>query len=150
MKLLKAPIVDDEQPARRGVYIPPHKFDDVEMCGQCRKGREAIDAVREKSPDIVFLDVQMPGIDGFEALRRPSGSDMPIIILGAAYDSLRSRLEAKALDHLLQPINDERPTKAIECAHQVRDEQLRASNAQGDDRRRSISASIRPSTSSHC
>ena len=84
--MLKALIVDDEPLARRGLEIRLQKFDDVEICGQSRNGREAIDAVREQSPDIVFLDIQMPGIDGFEVLRRLSGSDMPIVIFVTAYD----------------------------------------------------------------
>ena len=67
--MLKALIVDDEELARRGLQIRLQKFDDVEVCGECRNGREAIDAVREHSPDIVFLDVQMPGINGFDVLK---------------------------------------------------------------------------------
>jgi two-component system LytT family response regulator len=68
--MLKALIVDDEELARRGLEIRLQKFDDVEVSGECRNGREAIDAVREKSPDIVFLDVQMPGIDADARDRR--------------------------------------------------------------------------------
>ena len=123
--MLKALIVDDEQLARRGLDIRLQKFDDIEICGECRNGREAIDAVREQSPDIVFLDVQMPGIDGFEVLRRLSGSDMPIIIFVTAYDEFALKaFEANALDYLLKPINDERLSAAIERARQARDDKL--------------------------
>ena len=123
--MLKALIVDDEELARRGLDIRLRNFDDVQVCGECRNGREAIDAVREKSPDIVFLDVQMPGIDGFEVLRRLSGSDMPIIIFVTAYDEFALKaFEANALDYLLKPINDERLATAIERARQARDEKL--------------------------
>lgn len=123
--MLKALIVDDEELARRGLEIRLQKFDDVEICGECRNGREAIDAVREKSPDIVFLDVQMPGIDGFEVLRRLSGSDMPIVIFVTAYDEFALKaFEANALDYLLKPINDERLAEAIDRARQARDEKL--------------------------
>jgi two-component system LytT family response regulator len=123
--MLKALIVDDEELARRGLDIRLQKFDDVEVCGECRNGREAIDAVRERIPDIVFLDVQMPGIDGFEVLRRLSGSDMPIIIFVTAYDEFALKaFEANALDYLLKPINDERLATAIERARQARDEKL--------------------------
>ena len=76
--MLKALIVDDEELARRGLKIRLKKYDDVEICGECANGREAIESVRAASPDIVFLDIQMPGIDGFEVLRRLSGSDMPV------------------------------------------------------------------------
>ena len=114
--MLKALIVDDEELARRGLEIRLQKFDDVEVSGECRNGREAIDAVREKSPDIVFLDVQMPGIDGFEVLRRLSGSSMPIVIFVTAYDEFALKaFEANALDYLLKPINDERLAAARRC-----------------------------------
>ncbi len=123
--MLKALIVDDEPLARRGLEIRLQKFDDVEICGQSRNGREAIDAVREQSPDIVFLDIQMPGIDGFEVLRRLSGSDMPIVIFVTAYDEFALQaFEANALDYLLKPINDERLAETIERARQARDEKL--------------------------
>ena len=121
--MLKALIVDDEELARRGLDIRLQKFDDVEVCGECRNGREAIDAVREKSPDIVFLDVQMPGIDGFEVLRRLSGSSMPIVIFVTAYDEFALKaFDANALDYLLKPINDDRLAEAIERARHSLDE----------------------------
>lgn len=123
--MLKALIVDDEQLARRGLEIRLQQFNDVEICGQSRNGREAIDAVREQSPDIVFLDIQMPGIDGFEVLRRLSGSNMPIVIFVTAYDEFALKaFDANALDYLLKPINDERFAEAIERARQARDEKL--------------------------
>ena len=84
--MLSALIVDDEDLARRGLEIRLADFDDIEICGQARNGREAIAAVREHSPDLMFLDVQMPGMDGFEVLRRLSGSRMPEIIFVTAYD----------------------------------------------------------------
>ena len=120
--MLKALIVDDEELARRGLEIRLQKFDDVEICGECTNGREAIDAVREKVPDIVFLDVQMPGIDGFGVLRRLSGRDMPIVIFVTAYDEFALQaFEANALDYLLKPINDERLREAIERARKYID-----------------------------
>ena len=123
--MLKALIVDDEELARRGLEIRLRKFDDVEICGECRNGREAIEAVRATSPDIVFLDIQMPGIAGFEVLRRLSGSDMPIIVFVTAYDEFALKaFDANALDYLLKPINDERLAEAIERARQARDEKL--------------------------
>jgi two-component system LytT family response regulator len=123
--MLKALIVDDEVLARRGLEIRLQKFDDVEICGECRNGREAIDAVRATRPDIVFLDVQMPGIDGFEVLRRLSGSDMPIVVFVTAYDEFALKaFDANALDYLLKPINDDRLAEAIERARKARDERL--------------------------
>lgn len=123
--MLKALIVDDEQLARRGLEIRLQKFEDLEICGQCRNGREAIEAIRAQSPDIVFLDVQMPGIDGFQVLRRLSGSRMPIVIFVTAYDEFALKaFEANALDYLLKPINDERLDEAVQRARRARDEKL--------------------------
>ena len=121
--MLKALIVDDEELARRGLEIRLSKFADIEICGQSRNGREAIEAIRSERPDIVFLDVQMPGIDGFEVLRRLSGSDMPIVVFVTAYDKFALQaFEANALDYLLKPINDERLAEAIARARRVVDE----------------------------
>jgi len=121
--MLKVLIVDDEELARRGLEIRLARFADIEICGQCRNGREAIDAIRAQRPDVVFLDVQMPGIDGFEVVRRLSGSDMPIVIFVTAYDSFALQaFEANALDYLLKPINDQRLDDAIGRARRVIDE----------------------------
>lgn len=115
--MLKALIVDDEELARRGLEIRLEKFRNITVCGQSRNGREALIAVREQSPDLMFLDVQMPGMDGFDVLRRLSGSDMPAVIFVTAYDEFALKaFDANALDYLLKPINDERLAEAIERA----------------------------------
>lgn len=112
--MLKALIVDDEELARRGLEIRLGGFEDISICGQCRNGREALTAIRDQRPDLVFLDVQMPGMDGFGVLRRLSGSDMPAIIFVTAYDEFALKaFEANALDYLLKPINDDRLAEAI-------------------------------------
>ncbi len=123
--MLRALIVDDEELARRGLEIRLAHFADIEVCGQARNGREALAAVREHAPDLLFLDVQMPGMDGFEVLRRLSGSAMPEIIFVTAYDEFALKaFEANALDYLLKPINDERLHEAIERARRHSDEKL--------------------------
>ncbi len=115
--MLRALIVDDEELARRGLEIRLEKFDDLEICAQSRNGREALTAVREHSPDLMFLDVQMPGMDGFDVLRNLSTSNMPAVIFVTAYDEFALKaFEANALDYLLKPINDERLAEAIERA----------------------------------
>ena len=120
--MLRALIVDDEELARRGLEIRLAGYEDVEICAQARNGREALAAVREYAPDIMFLDVQMPGMDGFEVLRRLSGSAMPEIIFVTAYDEFALQaFEANALDYLLKPINDDRLGEAIERARRHRD-----------------------------
>jgi len=121
--MLSALIVDDEELARRGLEIRLAEFDDIEICGQSRNGREAIAAVREHSPDLMFLDVQMPGMDGFEVLRRLAGSNMPEIIFVTAYDEFALQaFDANALDYLLKPINDDRLREAIERARRNSEE----------------------------
>lgn len=121
--MLKALIVDDEELARRGLEIRLSKFDDVEICGQSRNGREALEAVREQSPDLMFLDVQMPGMDGFDVLKNMSTSNMPAVIFVTAYDEFALKaFDANALDYLLKPINDDRLAEAVERARQNLDE----------------------------
>src|SRR5210317_2107502 len=115
--MLSALIVDDEELARRGLEIRLAEYGDIEICSQARNGREALEAVREQSPDLLFLDIQMPGMDGFEVLRRLSGSNMPEIIFVTAYDEFALKaFDANALDYLLKPINDDRLREAIERA----------------------------------
>jgi len=111
---LKTLIVDDEQLARRGLEIRLRQFDDIVIVGQSRNGREALDAIRDTSPDLLFLDIQMPGMDGFEVLRRMSGNNMPAVIFVTAFDEFAVQaFDANALDYLLKPINDDRLADAI-------------------------------------
>lgn len=133
--MLRALIVDDEELARRGLEIRLAGIDGVEICGQARNGREALAAVRDLAPDLLFLDVQMPGMDGFDVLRNLSGSAMPAIVFVTAFDEFALKaFEANALDYLLKPINDDRLREAVEraqrhheekCADEQRDRLLR-------------------------
>ena len=84
--MIRALIVDDEELARRGLELRLEQFDDIEICGQSRNGREALIDFREHSPDVMFLDVQMPGMDGFDVLQQLAGSEMPVVIFVTAYD----------------------------------------------------------------
>tara|TARA_R110002096_G_scaffold154_15_gene837 strand:+ start:4475 stop:5284 length:810 start_codon:yes stop_codon:yes gene_type:complete len=123
--MLRALIVDDEELARRGLEIRLQKFPDIEICAQSRNGREALIAVQEHSPDLMFLDVQMPGMNGFDVLRSMSTSNMPAVIFVTAYDEFALRaFDANALDYLLKPINDDRLAEAIERARRECDEKL--------------------------
>jgi two-component system LytT family response regulator len=76
--MLKALIVDDEELARRGLEIRLEKFPDISVCAHSRNGREALIAVREHSPDLMFLDIQMPGMDGFIAGLRCQCPGLPV------------------------------------------------------------------------
>lgn len=117
---MRALIVDDEPLARRGVAFRLKKFRDVEIVGECADGSSAIEKILELSPDVVFLDVQMPGMDGFEVLRALPREDMPLVIFLTAYEQHALRaFDVHALDYLLKPVDDERFSTAVERARQV-------------------------------
>jgi two-component system, LytTR family, response regulator len=119
---VRALIVDDEPLARRGVALRLKKFRDVEVVGECGDGSSAVEKIVELSPDVVFLDVQMPGMDGFEVLRALPGEDLPSVIFLTAYEQHALRaFEVHALDYLLKPVNDERFGDAVQRARQVKD-----------------------------
>jgi len=83
---IRAIIVDDEPLARRGLEIRLRDFKDFEIVAQCANGREAIEAVARQAPDLMFLDIEMPGIDGFEVLRRIPQTSMPMVVFVTAFD----------------------------------------------------------------
>ncbi|MBT8079458.1 MAG: LytTR family DNA-binding domain-containing protein [Gammaproteobacteria bacterium] len=112
--MLKALIVDDEALARRGLEIRLQHVDDLQIVGQCANGREALHAIREQKPDIMFLDVQMPGMSGFDVLAQIPSSEMPAVIFVTAFDEFALKaFDANAIDYLLKPINDDRLSEAI-------------------------------------
>ena len=120
MDKLRALIVDDEELARRGLEIRLARYPWIEVCGQSRNGRESLEHVRRLRPDVVFLDIQMPGMDGFTVLRQLAGADMPIVIFVTAFDKYAIKaFEANALDYLLKPIDDDRLRAAVERAREA-------------------------------
>jgi len=119
---VRALIVDDEPLARRGVALRLKKFRDVEVVGECGDGSSAVEKILELSPDVVFLDVQMPGMDGFEVLRALPSQDLPSVIFLTAYEQHAVRaFDVHALDYLLKPVDDERFDNAVQRARQVKD-----------------------------
>jgi two-component system LytT family response regulator len=119
---VRALIVDDEPLARRGVALRLKKFKDVEIVGECGDGSSAVEKILALSPDVVFLDVQMPGMDGFEVLRALPSENLPSVIFLTAYErhALRA-FEVHALDYLLKPVDDERFSAAVQRARQMGD-----------------------------
>lgn len=116
---MRALIVDDEPLARSGVELRLNGFEDIEVVGQCEDGLAAIEKIRELKPDLVFLDVQMPGMDGFEVLRALPRESLPAVIFLTAFEQYALQaFEVHALDYLLKPINDERFSAAIERVRQ--------------------------------
>lgn len=105
---MRVVIADDEPPARRTLRVLARRDPDVAIVAECRNGAETIDAVREKKPDVLLLDVQMPGLDGFDVVEL-LGEEAPVIIFITAYDQYAIRaFEVQAVDYLLKPFTDER------------------------------------------
>ena len=108
-------IVDDEPLARRGLALRLQRHSDVEIVAEAGNGREAFFAISEHQPELMFLDVQMPGVDGFELLRAVPSAQMPLTIFVTAYDQYALKaFEANALDYLLKPVEDARLDIALE------------------------------------
>ena len=119
---MKALIVDDEPLARRGVAVRLKKFKDIEIAGECGDGLAAVEKILELSPDLVFLDIQMPGMDGFEVLRALPAKNLPHIIFLTAHEQHALRaFEVHALDYLLKPVDDDRFLAAVERARKLND-----------------------------
>ncbi len=114
-KVLTTLIVDDESLARRGLKHRLKDIADIEVIGEARNGREALQLIAEKKPDLVFLDIQMPGISGFEVVRQLDVKTMPIILFLTAYDEYAVQaFEVNALDYILKPIDEERLHQVLE------------------------------------
>lgn len=110
---IKTIIVDDVELARDRINM---LLDDaeIEIIAECENGREAIEAIRNLQPDLVFLDVQMPKIDGFDVINAIGVDKMPIVIFVTAYDEFALRaFEVNAVDYLLKPFDEQRLAKAV-------------------------------------
>src|ERR1700678_3799037 len=119
---MRALIVDDEPLSRRGVSLRLHKFADVEIVDECGDGLSAAKKILELLPDVVFLDVQMPGMNGFEVLQCLPKENLPSVIFLTAYEQHALRaFEVHALDYLLKPVDDERFSAAVQRARQAGD-----------------------------
>lgn len=109
MAEIRALIVDDEPLARRGIRQLLAPYRDVVVVGECRNGREAVRALADARPDLVFLDVAMPGLDGFGAIRVHGVERMPLTVFVTAHDEFAVRaFEAEALDYLVKPLSEAR------------------------------------------
>ncbi len=116
---IRALIVDDEPLARQRVRSLLGEEPDVEVIGESGDGFEAVDQIQATRPDMVFLDVQMPEMDGFEVLRRIPRALLPVVIFTTAYDQHALRaFEVNALDYLLKPF---KPTRFKEAVQRARD-----------------------------
>lgn len=116
---IRAAIVDDEPLARRRIRNLLAEAADVSIIAECANGKDAIESLEETPPDLLFLDIQMPEIDGFDVLQAIGVDRVPAVIFVTAYDQFALRaFEAHALDYLLKPFDDERFTVTLQRARE--------------------------------
>lgn len=107
-------IVDDEPLARDAIRVLLRNDPDIEIAGECRDGQSAVDTLRAGNIDLIFLDVQMPGMTGFDVVKEIGPEKMPVIIFVTAFDNHAvAAFEAQALDYLLKPIDDDRFERSL-------------------------------------
>ncbi len=117
MERIRALVVDDEPVARDGIRVLLDDDPDIEIVGDCADGREAVEAIENLSPQLVFLDVQMPELDGFGVIERVGAENMPVVIFVTAYDQYALKaFDVAAIDYLLKPFDDERFALAVSRA----------------------------------
>ncbi len=122
---MKIAIVEDSRLARQELKSLLSKFEDLELTGEAANGEQAIQLIHEKQPDLVFFDIHLPGMDGFEILEKLDES--PLIIFTTAYDEYAIQsFEYNTLDYLLKPINPTRLEKAVEKARQLHQNQQKS------------------------
>ncbi len=122
MTKIRTLVVDDEPMARERILGLLAQEADVEVVGQCSDGRQAISAIQQLSPELVFLDVQMPAIDGFGVIRQVGAERMPMVVFVTAYDEYALQaFEVHALDYLLKPFGRDRLQQCLDHARHQRD-----------------------------
>src|ERR1700732_386302 len=115
-------IVDDEKPARDELAFLLKGFSEINVIGQGKNGVEAVALIKEHAPDLVFLDVQMPGLDGFGVLKKLVERKLriPQIVFATAYDNYAIQaFEVSAVDYILKPFDKARIAKAIQRAKKM-------------------------------
>ena len=116
---IRAAIVDDEPLARQRIRDLLMQAQDVDVVAECANGEDAIEFLEASPPDLLFLDIQMPEIDGFDVLQAIGVNRVPALIFVTAYDQFALRaFEAHALDYLLKPFDDERFEAALQRARE--------------------------------
>lgn len=114
MTRIRALVVDDEPLARRGLQIRLADAADVEIVGEAGTGRQALEKIRELAPDLVFLDIEMPGMTGLDVISQLPTESMPLIVFVTAYDRYAVQaFEARAIDYLLKPVEPARFDAAL-------------------------------------
>jgi two-component system LytT family response regulator len=125
-------VVDDEPPARQRICSLIAGQPDFAVVGECGNGRDAVAGIADLQPDLVFLDVQMPELDGFGVVEEIGAGAMPMVVFATAYDEFALRaFEAHAIDYLLKPFDEERFVRALDRARV----HLRGSRSTGEQER---------------
>jgi len=120
VKPIRALIIDDEPLAREGIKELLNAEADIKVVGECGDGVQAIKAIQTDAPDLIFLDVQMPEIDGFGVLERIAQTKIPVVIFVTAFDEYALRaFDAHALDYLLKPLDPDRFAIALGRAREM-------------------------------
>ena len=120
--MIRTLIVDDEPLARTGLRVWLGKDPEVTVIGEAADGPAAIEAIRRLTPDLVFLDIQMPGMDGFEVIDQVAGEHLPLVVFVTAHDEHALRaFEVHALDYLLKPVSETRFAEAMRRARAALD-----------------------------
>lgn len=115
MRTYKVLIADDEMPARSKMKRLLKKFDDVELIHEAENGVDALEHIQKLKPDIAFLDIEMPGLNGIEVASNLDGDDIPYLVFATAYNEHAIKaFELNAIDYLLKPFNEERLEETLE------------------------------------
>jgi DNA-binding LytR/AlgR family response regulator len=118
---LRTLLVDDEPVARRVLKEELQELEEIDVVGEAENGVQALERIDALAPDLVFLDLQMPGMDGFEVVRNLTGARPPCIVIVTAFDQHAIRaFDAGALDYLLKPVRQERLIRCVERVRQLR------------------------------
>src|SRR4030095_4313072 len=117
MNKIKALIVDDEALAREGIRLMLESDPEIWIIEECSSGKDAITAIKKYLPVLLFLDVQMPEMNGFEVLKQVDVTPLPVVVFVTAYDRYAIQaFEAQALDYLLKPVAEERFFRSLSRA----------------------------------
>lgn len=135
-------LVDDEKLAIQGLQLRLEPFEDVEVIATCANGREAIRAIKTEKPDLVFLDIQMPGFDGFGVVKGVMDIEPPLFVFVTAYEEHAIRaFEANAVNYLMKPVD---PDKLADTIERVRQRLAEKKSAEEADKLKNVLAEVAP------
>jgi len=122
MKKIRTVIVDDEPLALGLIRSCLIQHPEIDIISECKNGKEAIATVSELEPDLLFLDIQMPGLNGFDVIKRLQSATMPLVVFVTAYQQFAlSAFEVNAVDYILKPLDQESLARAVErCKDRLR------------------------------